>query len=376
MATQSSQNLRQNIHGIILRTLSTYFGRYAYFPLPRLFPTTVDSNLDNIITDSLINAPHYPDITILDSISSNILYQTYSSFPNFFHVYNLINRSHISFSFPHLLTFITAAILTQDSSNFKVLVVCINEHPNPLFVEQGNNRTRPLVFYLYSSETKNWSPARFDYALTSDHLLPNRRKPIHLGEDIVFIDLTNRFLITYAYWEERVEPIPKLRSSWEQEETELDEATRFDQCMGQLHCVKYNPINCRIEMYSYMRPRNGKWTLVVTGNIGSLWGKVMAIHPDYEGFLLVRSPVKDAVLMVDIRQDYSYVVIKGRGPNCSPDCFVYGMNDVLEASTSEGLQRSSCGILHPHENIEGTEGEIFIVSHFETPLISLPQNLD
>ncbi|KAI0531399.1 hypothetical protein KFK09_000953 [Dendrobium nobile] len=364
----------QNTHGIILRTSSTFSGRYAYFPFPRSFPSDAALNLDNIFTDSIANAPHFLDITILDSVSSNILYQTYNTFPNFFHVYNLINRSHFSFSFPYPLTFVTAAILIHDCTRFKVLVVYINEHPNSLFIEEGGDRNNPLVFYMYTSERKNWSLVPIDYDLTSNHLLPNRRNPAHIGEDIVYLDLTNRFLVTYAYWDEKIELIPKLVSIWEKDLIKLDDATRYYQSKGQLHCVKFNPIKQRTEVYIWREPPNGLWRLVAKGKKGSTWGKVLGIHPDDEGCLLVRSQ-NDEVLMVNIKRDFSRVIIEGRGTNCGPECFHYGMNDVFEAAILEGAQSSSCGILHPHENVDGPEGEVFIVSRYGSLLVFPPQNL-
>ncbi|KAI0531398.1 hypothetical protein KFK09_000952 [Dendrobium nobile] len=363
-----------NTYGIILRTSSIFFGRYAYFSLPRSFPSDVASNHDDIFTDSLTNAPHFPDITILDSISSNILYQTYNSFPNFFHVYNLINRSHFAFSFPYHLSFINATILISDSSHFKVLVVCINEHPNPLFTKEGDNSTKPIVFYLYTFESKNWSHIPINYSLTSNHLLPNRRKPTHVNEDIVYLDLTNHYLISFSYLEEKIKLIPKLVLILEKGSTKLNEATRYCQSRGQLHCVRFNPIKMRIEVFMWVESPKGLWSLVTHGRIGSIWGKVIGIHPDDEGYVLLRSMIKDDLLMVDIRQDSSCVVINGRGPRCGPQCFLYGMNNVFEAAMFEGVQHSNCGILHLHENIEGPEGEVFIVSHSGLQLAFSPQN--
>ncbi|KAH0470964.1 hypothetical protein IEQ34_000687 [Dendrobium chrysotoxum] len=270
MARQNLPNiLEQNTYGIILRTSSIFSSRYAYFPLPCIFPTKDVSELDNIITDSLANAPNFPDITILDSVYSNILYQAYNSFPNFCHVYNLINRSHFALSFPYYLVFVTATILICDCSCscFSVLVVCINEHPNPLFAKDGDNRTRPIVFYLYTSKSKNWSLVPNDHNLTSDHLLPNRRSPTHFGGDIVYIDLTKHFVITYNNLSEKIKLIPKLVSTWEQGSNKLDEATRYGKCKGRLHCVKFNPIKVQIEVYIWLESPIESWRLVEGINI-------------------------------------------------------------------------------------------------------------
>ncbi|KAI0531397.1 hypothetical protein KFK09_000951 [Dendrobium nobile] len=365
----------QNTHGIILRTSCNFFGRYAYFPLPQFFPGDDASNFDNICTDSLSNAPHFPDITILDSVSSNILYQTYNSFPYVFHVYNLINRSYFAFSFPYLITIVTAAILIRDCSHFKVLVVCINEHPNPLFTEQGGNRNKPLVFYIYTSESENWSLVPIDYDLTSNRLLQNRRNPAHAGENTIYLDLTNRFLVTYAYWEEKIEPIPKFVSIWEKESMYIDKDTRYFQSSGYLHCVKFNPIQMRFEVYIWMEPPKGKWRLVVKGEKRSTWDKVVGIHPDDVGYLFLRSIEKDDISLVNIRRNYSHIIIDERGPICISQCFVNGMNDVLENAISKGVQSLSCGVLHPHENIEGPEGEVFIISHSGSQLLLPQQNI-
>ncbi|PKU64069.1 hypothetical protein MA16_Dca007975 [Dendrobium catenatum] len=373
MASKNPSNLEQNTHGIILRTSSAFSGRYAYIPLPHAIPTDVASNLHNIIADSLANAPHFPYITLLDSVSTNILYLTCHTFPNLFHVYNLINQTHFAISFPYLVTFINAAILIRDCTHFKVLVVCINEHPNPLSSKEGDNRTRPFIFYIYSSGRENWSLLPYDFSLTSNHLLPNRRKPAHVGEDIVYLDLTNHFLVTYSYSKERIELIPKLVTIWEQVSMKLDESTRYGESRGKLHCVKFNLM--RTEIHKEVELPKGLWMLVVAGKVGSYWGKVVGIHPDDEGVVLVRSTDIDAILMVNVQRDFSRVVIAGKGPNCGPSCFHHGMNNVLEASTSKGMQRSSCGIFHPHENIEGPEGEVFIISHFGTNLILLPPNV-
>ncbi|PKU64067.1 hypothetical protein MA16_Dca007972 [Dendrobium catenatum] len=365
----------ENTHGIILRTSCNFFGRYAYFPLPQYFPNDAASNFDNICTNSLTNAPHFPDITILDSVSSNILYQTYNSFPYVFHIYNLINRSYFAFSFPYHLTFVTAAILICGCSHFKVLVVCINEHPNPLFTEQGGNRNKPLVFYLYTSNSENWSLVPIDYDLTSNHLLPNRRNPAHAGENTVYLDLINHFLVTYAYWEEKIELIPKFVSIWEKELMHINNDTRYFQSSGHLHCVKFNPIKVRFEVYIWMEQPKGLWRLVAEGEKRSTRAKVLGIHPDDAGYLFLRTIGKDDISLVNIRQNFSHVIIDEKGPICTAQCFVNGMNDVLEDAISEGVRSLSCGILHPHENIEGPAGEVFIISRYGSQLVLPPQNI-
>ncbi|KAH0470423.1 hypothetical protein IEQ34_000146 [Dendrobium chrysotoxum] len=85
--------------------------------------------------------------------------------------------------------------------------------------------------------------------------------------------------------------------------------------------------------------------------------------------------IKDDLLVVDIQQDSSWAVINGRGPSCGPQCFLYGMNNVFEAAMLEGVQHSSCGILHLHENIDGPEGEVFIVSYSGSQLDNLTDGL-
>ncbi|KAH0470421.1 hypothetical protein IEQ34_000144 [Dendrobium chrysotoxum] len=348
MASKNPPNLEQNTHGIILHTLSAFSSRYAYIPLPHAVPTDVASDLHNIIVESLANAAHFPYITLLDSVSSNILYLTCHFFPNLFHVYNLINQSHFAFSFPYLVTLINAAILIRDCTNFKVLIVCINEHQNPLFVKEGDNRTRPFIFYIYTSKRENWSLLPYDFSLTSNHLLPNRRKPAHVGEDIIYLDPTNHFLVTYGYSKERIELIPKLVTIGEQVSMKRNESTRYGESRRKLHSVKFNLM--RTEVHKEVELPKGLCMLVVARKVGSYWGKVVGIHPNDEGVVLVRSTDIDAILMVDIQQDFSCVVIAGKGPNCGPSCFHYGMNNVLETSTSKGMQRSSCVIFHPHEN--------------------------
>ncbi|KAH0470425.1 hypothetical protein IEQ34_000148 [Dendrobium chrysotoxum] len=368
MAAQNPPNLEPNIHGLILRTSSTFSGHYAYFPLPRALPTDFSFKIDNIFVDSLLNAPHFPDITIFDSVSSNILYQSNNSIPNLFHVYNLINRSHFAFSFPLPFTIVNVAILIRDCSHFKVLIVCINKR-----LVEGDKRESPLFFYLYNSEGENLFLLPYNFPLTSNHLLPNRRKPAHVGEDIVHLDLTNTFLFTYGYSNLWIQMIPKLTTIWEQASMTHDISTRYGESRGKLHCVKFN--FRKIEVHKEIETRQGLWMLVVARNFERYWGEVLGIHPDDEGLVLVRSMETDMISLVDIQREISFVVIDGKGPNCGPTCFGYGMNDVLEASTSQGMQHSSCGILHPHENIKGPEGEIFIVSFFGTQLVSSPQNV-
>ncbi|KAH0470641.1 hypothetical protein IEQ34_000364 [Dendrobium chrysotoxum] len=350
MTSQNPSNLEQKTHGIILRTSSTFIGRYAYIPLPHTFSTDATSDLHNVIADSLANAPHFPYITIIDSVSSNILYLTYHSFPILFHVYNLIYRSHFSFPFPYFVTFVNAAILIHDSTHFKVLVVCTNEHPNLSFGKVGSNLTGPLIFYLYTFERENWSLLSYDFSLSSHNLLPNRRKPAHVSEDIIYLDLTNHFLISYGYSKERIELIPKPVTIWKQLSMKLAETTRYVGSRGKLHFVKINLM--QIEVHKEIELTKGLWMLVVVGKVGCNWGKFVGIHPDDEGLILVRSTDTDAILMVDIQRDFSCVVVDGKGPNCGPACFRYRMNNALEASTFEGVQHSTCGILHPHHIIE------------------------
>lgn len=359
----------ESIHGIILRSSAAFLSRYAYLSLSRDLPTAVSGGdgLSAVVAQSLAAAPHFPDITILDSISGTVLYQTYSSFPaDFFHVYNLFNRSHSTVSFPYRYPYVHAAMATHERVHFKVLVVCIEEQCNPLF-GYGGDGAKPLVFFVYSSKARNWSRIwSSSSAFTSDQLLPNQRKPVHAGDDVVYLDLTDRFLVRFTSLKQELDPVPKLVSPWERDSMKLDKTTRFGGCKGWLHCVKFNPVKARLEVFVWrMEALKGAWSLAVAGKEGNLRGKVvLGIHPSDESLVFVRSKADDEISMVDIRRDLQWVVVGGRGPKCGEACFVKGMTDVLEAAMRGGekLKRSGCGILHPHGNAEGPQGEIFIVS--------------
>lgn len=354
-------NPQESIQGIILRTSAAISGRYAYLSLPSGSPTAVSSaSLDADFDDSISNAPHFPDITILDCISSSILYHTSNSY-DFFHVYNLITRIHVHIPFPYPHTFVNAAIVLQERIHFKVLVVCIERQTNPLLDEAWDgNIFNPLLFYVYSSQSENWSRIGDSSSIfPTVQLLANRRKPAHAGEDAVYLDLTKLFLIRFTSLNDQLGQTPKIIAApWEIES--IDETTWYGGCRGCLHCVKFDPINVRYEVYEWtMELPRGFWRLVVTGVQRGVTGTVVGLHPNDVNLVVLRSEGNNNILMVDIRNNFQWVVVGRKVGNGGQLCFLEVVIELLEAALETGDE-----MFPPPENVVEREGEIFIVSIF------------